>query len=393
MQIKRTFITDAKRTAITNFGGSFSALSPGDLGARCLKSLLIEYPFLKDETDFFISGNVLSAGHGQNVARQVALNGGLDQSVPAFGVNQVCGSGMQALILGLNYIQSGNADIVIAGGVETMSAAAHCVPNFRWGTKMGHASFVDTMISDGLWDAFNDIHMGITAENVAQKYNISRIQQDEFAFTSHEKASFAQKSGYFDSEIVPVEVLLKKELKKIQYDEFIRSDISLEKLSKLRPVFKKDGSVTAGNASGLNDGAAYVVLMSEEKAAEYQMKMKFECLESATVGYDPNYMGVAPIEAINKLIYKSNLNLNDIDLFEINEAFAAQSIAVKNELNIKDKKLNVAGGAIALGHPIGASGARIVVSLVHHLQRLDKKVGLASLCVGGGQATSLLIKN
>ena len=390
---KKAYITSAKRTAITNFGGSFSSFNPGELGAKCLRQILSEFPFLVDETDFFISGNVLSAGHGQNIARQVAIKSGLNQNTPAFSINQVCGSGMQAIILGLNYIQSGNADIVIAGGVECMSAAAHCVMNSRWGSKMGHSKFVDTMITDGLWDVFNDIHMGTTAENVAQKFNVSRLAQDEFSYNSHIKAETAQKKGFFDSEIVPIDVSLKKEIKTIFKDEFIRPDINLEKLSKLRPVFDKNGSVTAGNSSGLNDGASFVVLMSEDKADYYDATMKLECLDHATVGYDPKYMGVAPIDCVMKNLSNSNLTVNDIDLFEINEAFAAQSIAVKNELNINDEKLNIAGGAIALGHPIGASGARIVVTLVHHLERTQKSLGLASLCVGGGQATSLLIKN
>jgi acetyl-CoA C-acetyltransferase len=389
----RAFITHAHRTAITNFGSSFSTLLPSELGGESLKSLIENYSFLVDQTDFFICGNVLSAGHGQNIARQVAINAGISESVPSFTINQVCGSGMQAIILGLNYIRSGNADIVIAGGVESMSQAAHCVPNYRWGNKMGHTNFVDTMISDGLWDVFNDIHMGVTAENVARKYNVSRQMQDEFAYNSHKKAAAAQLEGFFDSEIVPITVIQKKLDVVIDKDEFIRSDIDLEKLSKLRPIFDKEGTVTAGNASGLNDGAAFVVLMSEQKAKEFEMDMQIECVADTTVGYDPKFMGAAPIVAIEKLIEKSKLNLVDIDLFEINEAFAAQAIAVQNELGISSDKLNVAGGAIALGHPIGASGARVVVSLAHHLNRTKKELGVASLCVGGGQATSLLIKN
>ena len=389
----RAFITHAQRTAITNFGGSFSSLTPGVLGGECLKHIVDENPILKDQTDFVICGNVLSAGHGQNIARQVAINAGINESVPSFSINQVCGSGMQAIILGLNYIRAGNADIVIAGGVESMSQAAHCVSNYRWGNKMGHSTFVDTMISDGLWDVFNDYHMGVTAENVVKKYNISRQAQDEYAYNSHKKAALAQQEGVFNSEIIPITVVQKKNSIVVDKDEFIRPDIELEKLSKLRPVFDKNGSVTAGNSSGLNDGASFVVLMSEKKAKELNLSMKVECLADSTVGYDPKLMGVAPISAVEKLMAKSKLNLADIDLFEINEAFSAQAVAVQNELGILADKLNVAGGAISLGHPLGASGARIVVTLVHHLKRLNKELGVASLCVGGGQATSLLIKN
>ena len=393
MNNKKVFITHAKRSAITNFGGSFSTLSPGELGSHCLKPIVDDFEYLKELTDFVIVGNVLSAGHGQNIARQVAMYSGISESIPSFTINQVCGSGMQAIILGLNYIRAGNADIVIAGGVESMSTSAHCIKDFRWGKKMGHSHFVDTMISDGLWDVFNDIHMGITAENVAQKYNVSRSEQDEFAFNSHKKALYAQENGFFDSEIIPIEIIQKKAQTLISKDEFIRSDISLEKLKKLKPVFDKSGSVTAGNSSGLNDGVAFVVLMSEEKANELEAKMKVECIQDTTVGYDPKYMGVAPVPAIDSLLKKTTLSLDQVDLFEVNEAFSAQSIAVKNELNIPDEKLNVGGGAIALGHPIGASGARVVVSLVNHLIRRNQEIGVASLCVGGGQATSLMIKN
>ncbi len=393
MNFEKVYITHAQRTAITNFGGSFSSLSPRDLGGQCLKTIVDNNSFLKDQTDFFISGNVLSAGHGQNIARQIAIDAGINETVPSFSINQVCGSGMQAIILGLNYIQSGNADIVIAGGVESMSQAAHCVPKHRWGNKMGHTTFVDTMISDGLWDAFNDYHMGVTAENVVKKYNISRQAQDEYAYKSHKKAALAQQEGVFNSEIIPITVVQKKNSIVVDKDEFIRPDINLDKLSNLRPVFDKEGSVTAGNSSGLNDGAAFVVLMSEKKAKELNLDKQVECVSNSTVGNDPQLMGVAPIAAIKNLMAKSKLNIADIDLFEINEAFSAQAVAVQKELGILSDKLNVAGGAIALGHPLGASGARIVVTLVHHLKRLNKELGVASLCVGGGQATSLLIKN
>ncbi|MAQ64225.1 MAG: acetyl-CoA C-acyltransferase [Actinobacteria bacterium] len=389
---KKVFITDSKRTAITNFGGTLRDLSPVEIGVQCLEKILIDTPELKSKTDMVVIGNVLSAGHGQNIARQVAIKAGINQEIPAFTINHVCGSSMQAIITGMNYIQAGNADIVIAGGTESMSSAAFAMPNYRWENKMGHSLLIDTMIHDGLWDAFNDIHMGVTAENIAKQWKITRDQQDEFAFKSQQKASKAQKSGLFKDEIIPITIKTKKETKLIEDDEFIRHDISIEKLKKLKPAFNKEGTVTAGNASGLNDGACFVVLMSEEKAKELNQKTKIRIHEANMIGNDPKIMGVAPTEAITKLLKKTNHTVNDIDCFEINEAFAAQSIAIQNTLNIPEEKLNINGGAIALGHPIGASGARITTTLVHEMIREKLGTGIASLCIGGGQAISLMLK-
>ena len=389
---KKVYITDAKRSAITNFGGSLKHLSPVDIGSNCLTSILEHSPELKTQTDLVIIGNVLSAGHGQNIARQIALKSGIDQDIPSFSVNHVCGSSMQAILIGMNYILSGNADIIIAGGTESMSSAAFAMPNYRWGNKMGHNLLIDTMIQDGLWDAFNDIHMGVTAENIANQWNISREEQDIFALISQQKASKAQKKGVFKDEIVPITIQTKKESNIIKDDEFIRHDIKIDKLKKLKPAFEKDGTVTAGNASGLNDGASFVVLMSEEKARTLKQPNNIRLIQSTTIGNDPKIMGVAPCKAIQKLLDISKHTINDIDLFEINEAFAAQCIAIQKTLNIPDEKLNVNGGAIALGHPIGASGARITTTLIHEMKRQKIQTGIASLCIGGGQAISLMLK-
>ena len=389
---KKVFITHAKRSAITNFGGSLRSLGPVDIGTQVLKSILDQTPELKTETSMVIIGNVLSAGHGQNIARQVAYHAGIDVKVPSFTLNQVCGSSIQAIISGMHYILTDNADCVIVGGTESMSNAAYVLPNHRWENKMGHNLLIDTMIHDGLWDAFNDIHMGITAETIAKQWEISRKSQDEFALESQLKASKAQESGKFANEISPITVKSKRETHIIDADEFIRHDISLEKLNQLKPVFDKNGTITAGNASGLNDGSAFLVLMSEEKAKELNCNTDIEIVSSSITGNDPSIMGVAPIESINQLLKKSKLTLNDIDLIELNEAFAAQSIAVKQTLNIPDEKLNINGGAIALGHPIGASGARITTTLFHEMKKQQSTFGISSLCVGGGQGLSLLLK-
>ncbi len=393
MTQRNVVITQYKRTPIGNFGGSLAKMSPVNIGTHCLSNLVSEHPFLKDQTDLVIIGNVLSAGHGQNIARQTSIFSGINESTPAFTLNHVCGSGMQAIITASHYIQTGNADIVIAGGTESMSQSAFCMPSHRWGNKMGHDQLVDTMIKDGLWDAFDNTHMGITAENVAKKYNISREEQDEYAFNSHQKAIFAQEKGFFENEICPVKIKNKKKESVFSKDEFIRHDICKDKLASLRPVFDTNGSVTAGNSSGLNDGAAFVVLMSERKAKELNMPTNFSLKNSTTVGYSPSLMGVAPIKAINKLLKNVNKNVSDIDVFEINEAFASQSIAIKKELDLPSNKLNINGGAIALGHPIGASGTRITVSLLNKMFQTNANVGIAALCIGGGQSTSLLIEN
>ncbi|MBI60619.1 acetyl-CoA C-acyltransferase [bacterium] len=388
---KKVFITDAKRSAITNFGGSLRQTSPVDLGANCLTALLELYPNLKTETDLVVVGNVLAAGHGQNIARQIAIKAGIHQHVPAFTLNHVCGSSMQAILIGMNYIQAGNADIVIAGGSESMSTAAFAIPNYRWENKMGHNLLIDTMIHDGLWDAFNDIHMGVTAENIASEWEISREEQDEFAFASQQKASKAQRAGVFVDEIIPLSIQQKKKTIHVDSDEFIRHDIDLKKLSELKPAFEKNGTVTAGNSSGLNDGASFVILMSEEKAKAMKQNNIY-IQHTNSIGNDPKIMGFAPCKSIQKLLDQTNLVVNDIDLYELNEAFSAQSIAIQKSLNIPTNKLNVNGGAIALGHPIGASGARITTTLFHEMKRKKAELGIASLCIGGGQALSMLLK-
>lgn len=384
-------IVAAKRSAIGKFGGALSALSAVECGAQLLASLLNDLN-LKEQVDQLIVGNVLSAGLGQNVARQVAMKSGLSQSVPAFTVNQVCGSGLQSVMLAAQAIRCGDADCVIAGGVESMSNAPFVMNNHRWGQKMGSDTIVDTMVHDGLWDAFNDYHMGITAENVAKHYNISRDEQDAFALASQEKASKAQKEGRFKDEIQAIRIKNRKAEILFSEDEFIRHDASLEALNALRPVFDKEGSVTAGNASGINDGAAFVCVMSASKASELGLEPLAVVSHASMAANDPAMMGVAPILAIQKLLDAAQLSSSDIDLFEINEAFASQSIAIQKELGLDSATINVNGGAIALGHPIGASGTRILVTLIHEMNNAQASRAIASLCIGGGQANALLLE-
>ena len=389
--MSRVAIVSAKRTAIGSFGGSLKDIPAATLGAEVVKKSLEEINLSPTLVDEVIFGNVLGAGLGQNIARQIAIFAGIPQEKSAFVVNKVCGSGLKSVVLGAQSILLGDNDIVVCGGVENMSAAPYYTKDVRFGAKIGNFELEDSIIHDGLTDAFENYHMGITAENIAEQFSISRKQQDEFAILSQQKASTAIEKGKFSNEIVPITIKTRKEEKVFDTDEFVRPSTNLESLAKLRPVFKKDGTVTAGNASGINDGAACVILMSEKRANELGINILGFIDGYATAGLDNKVMGLGPIPATRKVLDKLNLTTDDIDLFELNEAFAAQSIAVLNELNLDTSKVNINGGAIALGHPIGASGCRILVSLVHELINENKNRGLCSLCIGGGQGISVVI--
>ena len=389
--MSRVAIVSAKRTAIGSFGGSLKDIPAATLGAEVVKKSLEEINLSPTLVDEVIFGNVLGAGLGQNIARQIAIFAGIPQEKSAFVVNKVCGSGLKSVVLGAQSILLGDNDIVVCGGVENMSTAPYYTKDARFGAKLGNFELEDSIIHDGLTDAFENYHMGITAENIAEQFAISREQQDEFAVLSQQKASAAIEKGKFSNEIVPITIKTRKEEKVFDTDEFVRSSTNLESLAKLRPAFKKDGTVTAGNASGINDGAACVILMSEKRANELGINILGFIDGYATAGLDNKVMGLGPIPATRKVLDKLNLTTDDIDLFELNEAFAAQSIAVLNELNLDTSKVNINGGAIALGHPIGASGCRILVSLVHELINENKNRGLCSLCIGGGQGISVVI--
>ena len=389
--MSRVAIVSAKRTAIGSFGGSLKDIPAATLGAEVVKKSLEEINLSPTLVDEVIFGNVLGAGLGQNIARQIAIFAGIPQEKSAFVVNKVCGSGLKSVVLGAQSILLGDNDIVVCGGVENMSTAPYYTKDARFGAKLGNFELEDSIIHDGLTDAFENYHMGITAENIAEQFAISRKQQDEFAVLSQQKASTAIEKGKFSNEIVPITIKTRKEEKVFDTDEFVRSSTNLESLAKLRPAFKKDGTVTAGNASGINDGAACVILMSEKRASELGINILGFIDGYATAGLDNKVMGLGPIPATRKVLDKLNLTTDDIDLFELNEAFAAQSIAVLNELNLDTSKVNINGGAIALGHPIGASGCRILVSLVHELINENKNRGLCSLCIGGGQGISVVI--
>ena len=389
--MSRVAIVSAKRTAIGSFGGSLKDIPAATLGAEVLKKSLEEINLSPTIVDEVIFGNVLGSGLGQNIARQIAIFAGIPQEKSAFVVNKVCGSGLKSVVLGAQSILLGDNDIVVCGGVENMSAAPYYTKDARFGAKLGNFKLEDSIIHDGLTDAFENYHMGITAENIAEQFAISREQQDEFAVLSQQKASAAIEKGKFSDEIIPITIKTRKEEKVFDTDEFVRPSTNLESLAKLRPAFKKDGTVTAGNASGINDGAACVILMSEKRANELGINILGFIDGYATAGLDNKVMGLGPIPATRKVLNKLNLTTDDIDLFELNEAFAAQSIAVLNELNLDTSKVNINGGAIALGHPIGASGCRILVSLVHELINENKNRGLCSLCIGGGQGISVVI--
>jgi acetyl-CoA C-acetyltransferase len=384
-------IVSAARTPVGSFNGAFATVPAHQLGVVAIKAALERAGLTPEEVDEVILGQVLTAGQGQNPARQAAILAGIPQERTAFGINQVCGSGLRAVALAATQIATGQADIIVAGGQESMSQSTHCA-YLRAGQKMGDLNLVDTMIKDGLWDAFNGYHMGTTAENVATQYQITREQQDQFAAGSQQKASAAQKGGRFKDEIIPVTVKGRKGDIIVSDDEYIRHDSTVEGMAKLRPAFSKDGTVTAGNASGLNDGAAALVVMSAKEAARRGLTPLARIAGFATVGVDPKVMGTGPIYASRKVLERTGWKASDLDLVEANEAFAAQAYAVNQEMGWDTGRVNVNGGAIAIGHPIGASGARVLTTLLHELQKRDGHKGLATLCIGGGMGVAMAVE-
>ena len=384
-------ITSAKRTPIGKFLGSLSNFSASELGKFAIDSVIEECKLDKNRIDEVIMGQVLTGGAGQNPARQSSMLAGIPKEKSALTVNQVCGSGLRAVSLAAQSILTNQSNIVVAGGQESMSNAHHTI-NLRNGLKMGDGNIKDSMIVDGLWCAMNDYHMGTTAENIAEKYNISKEDQDQFATESQNKTENAQKNNRFNNEIIPIEIKSKKETIEFNSDEFPRHGTTFDKINSLKPVFKKEGTVSAGNASGLNDGSAAVILMKESKANELNLKPLARIVSWATVGVDPTIMGIGPVPAVKKALEVASWTLDDLDVIEANEAFAAQSLAVSKELNWDLSKVNVNGGAIALGHPIGASGTRVLVTLIHELVRSKKNKGIATLCIGGGQGIAMCIE-
>ena len=389
--MNRVAIVSAKRTAIGSFGGSLKDISATKIGGELVRRALEDINLNPNLVDEIIFGNVLQTGLGQNVARQIAVNAGIPKEKSAFVVNKVCGSGLKSVVLGVQSILLGDNDVVVCGGVENMSAAPHYTKNARFGQKLGSFELEDTIINDGLTDAFENYHMGITAENIAEQYNITREEQDEFALLSQKKATAAIENNQFANEIVPIVIKTRREEIIFDTDEYVRPNATLESLAKLRPAFKKDGTVTAGNASGINDGAACVILMSEARAKELELEILAYIDGYASAGLDNKVMGLGPVPATQKVLEKLSLNMEDIDLFEMNEAFAAQSIAVTRLLSLDSNKVNTRGGAISLGHPIGASGCRVLVTLVHALINDNKEKGVCSLCIGGGQGIAMVI--
>jgi acetyl-CoA C-acetyltransferase len=386
-------IVAAGRTAVANFNGSLASVNPADLGATVIKGLLERAKLTPEQIDEVILGQVLTAANGQNPARQAAIKAGIPETTPAMTINKVCGSGLKSIHLAAQAIKCGDAEIIIAGGQENMSQAPHALLNSRNGQRMGDWQMTDTMIKDGLWCAFNDYHMGITAENIADKYEISREEQDQFALRSQNLAEKAQAEGKFEEEIIPVEIPQRKgDPIVFKEDEFIRKGATIEGIQKPRPAFKKDGTVTAANASGINDGAAAVIVMSESKAKELGLEILATVKAYASGGVDPAIMGMGPVPSTQKCLEKAGWTLADVDVIEANEAFAAQSLGVSKELGFDIEKVNVNGGAIAIGHPIGASGCRVFVTLLHEMKRCDAKKGLATLCIGGGQGVALAVE-
>lgn len=390
---REVVLVGAVRTAIGKFGGSLTGVSPAEMGAIVIKEALSRAKVAPDQVDEIFMGCVLTATQGQNVARQAAIKAGVPSEVPALTVNNVCGSGLKCINMAAAMIMSGEADIIVAGGMENMSAAAYALPDARFGYRMNDGKLIDTMIKDSLWDAFNDYHMGITAENVAEKYGITREMQDEFAAASQQKCEAARKAGKFADEIVPVPVKVKRDIVMFNQDEYARDGVTVDGLSKLKGAFKKDGTVTAANASGINDGAAAIVVMSAEKAKALGVVPMAKWVAGASAGVEPSIMGVGPAASTEKLFKNAGLNIGDMDLIEANEAFAAQALAVGQLLKWDASKVNVNGGAISLGHPVGASGCRILVTLLHEMKRRDSKKGLATLCVGGGMGVSTVVEN
>jgi len=385
-------IVGAGRTAIGKFGGSLAKTPAADLGAHVIRKVLERAGVAPEQVSEVIMGQVLTAGTGQNPARQAAIRAGLPDMVPAMTINKVCGSGLKAAMLGAQSIANGDADIVVAGGQESMSMSPHALMGSRDGFRMGDAKMVDTMIVDGLWDVYNQYHMGVTAENVAKEYAVSRDDQDEFAVASQQKTEAAQKAGRFKDEIVPFEIATRKGSVSFADDEYPRHGANLDAMKSLRPAFDKNGTVTAGNASGINDGAAVVILASARKAKELGLKPLARVKAFASAGVDPKYMGMGPVPASKRCLSRAGWTPQDLELMEINEAFAAQAIAVNRQMGWDTSKVNVNGGAIALGHPIGASGCRILVTLLHEMQKRDAKKGLASLCIGGGMGVAFAVE-
>lgn len=391
---RKVVIASAVRTPVGSYGGSLKSLSAKDLGIITVKEAIKRAGIKAEDVDETVFGCVLQAGLGQNVARQISMGAGIPKEKPAMTVNIVCGSGLRTVSLAAQMIKAGDADVVVAGGTESMSNAPYLLQNERWGARMGDKKAVDEMIKDGLWDAFNDYHMGITAENIAEKFNLSRQEQDELAAMSQNRAEKARAEGKFKDEIVAVEIKDRKgNVTVVDTDEHIREGVTAEGISKLKPAFKKDGgTVTAANASGLNDGSAALVVMSEEKAKELGVKPLATIISYATKGVDPAIMGTGPIPTVRKALEKAELKLEDIDLIEANEAFAAQALSVIKELGLNTDIVNVNGGAIALGHPVGASGARILTTLLYEMQKRDSKKGIATLCIGGGMGTAVIVE-
>jgi acetyl-CoA C-acetyltransferase len=392
IQMEDVVIVAAGRTPVGKFGGTLAKIPAAELGAHVIKQLLARTGIDPAAVSEVIMGQVLTAGVGQNPARQTVIKAGIPDTVPGITINMVCGSGLRATHLAAQAIKCGDASIVVAGGQENMSASPHVLNNSRDGIRMGDGKLVDTMIVDGLWDVYNQYHMGVTAENVARKYDVSRAQQDEFALQSQLKAEAAQKAGKFKDEIIPVEIASKKGTTMFDTDEYPKHGSTLEGLSSLRPAFNKEGSVTAGNASGINDGAAAVIMMSASKARELGLTPIARIKAYSSAGLDPSIMGMGPVSAARQCLEKAGWKHEDVDLMEINEAFAAQAIAVNKEMGWDTSKINVNGGAIALGHPIGASGARVLVTLLHEMVRRDAKRGLAALCIGGGMGVALAVE-
>ncbi|MHA1673378.1 MAG: acetyl-CoA C-acetyltransferase [Promethearchaeota archaeon] len=391
--MKEVVIVSAVRTPVGSFGGALKTISPVELGKIVIKSALERANLNPELVDEVFMGCVLQAGYGQGVARQASMNAGIPYETPATTINMICGSGLKAVSLAYQSIMTGYNDIVVAGGTENMSMGPYLLKNARWGQRMGNGELYDSMVKDGLWEVFNDYHMGITAENIAEQWNLSREEQDKFAATSQARAAAARDSGRFKDEIVPVEIPQRRKDPIIfDTDEFIRDGTTAEKLAKLRPAFKKDGTVTAGNASGINDGAAAFVVMSKEKATELGLKPLFQIISHATAGVDPSIMGTGPIPATRKALKQTDLTIENIDLIEANEAFASQSLAVIRDLGLNPEITNVNGGAISIGHPIGASGARILVTLLYEMMKRSSTYGLATLCVGGGMGEAMIVK-
>ncbi len=390
---RKVVIASAARTPVGSFGGSLKSKSAADLGIVAAKAAIERAGIKPEDIEETVLGCVLQAGLGQNIARQISLGAGIPQSVPAMTINKVCGSGLRTVSLAAQMILAGDVDVVLAGGAESMSNAPFLLNEARWGARMGNKKLVDEMIVDGLWDVYNDYHMGVTAENVAKEYGITREMQDELAAISQQRASKARAEGRFKDEIAPVEIKDRKgNVTVVDEDEYIRDGVTQEGISKLKPAFIKDGTVTAANASGINDGAACLVVMSEEKAKELGVKPLATIVSYASAGVDPKVMGTGPIPSSKKALEKAGWKVEDLDLVESNEAFAAQSYAVRNEMGFDPEKTNVNGGAIAIGHPIGGSGARILTTLLYEMEKRDSKKGLATLCIGGGMGTALVVE-